>query len=698
MVSSVLGLLLSTAYAQSLDPLPGALEPPPEAIARPLEPLADALYYGTADLQGSGMAPHLVERPFLQKLMERTTDPDPQRSVVVAANGGGLRAANYTTGIMLGLSAIQASNDATLLESVDAWSSVSGGNYPILQYVSRLHNTEDAPSIASPYAVARAAPSPAALSAHLQTLRANFDIEALGRWHPRRMTKVLDKHLGVDRALTLKDLEEDDRLPGWVPNSVLAPSGQLIPLTTHSAWLRKDRAGTSQCRWRGGPSTHFPANLAAMASSAVPGAIPPVPACVASALIDEKRDEATEAWLIDGAWTDRMGLATALDLATVLPEQNERVVLAIDSRPQPQVNRTLPNGMRWDSFAAAFGHNFVRKLKRRVQLIGTGLELMRYRADQLLMGTDFGDAPSEPVSSVQRQVLRQEQYSRCDHFYTTSDAARSCDPERFGREGVHQVARYPEDPTAEVHPLRLGTDLLLQPESWHLAARGFDDERQDQCERTAARLFTVLAIQPTDLSLGGAYLMDEADVAHEDGSRLMYPSSNHARDTPERQAAIVTAGVLSVFLYADSLHEHLAPETTPYLENNFQERFVELLGPSFAEVIPINFRSAPQAADWEGCTQLPFPTSPKGEGDQVNDNCEDRSRETDDLDTSVVDRSHPLCADHPRPKPRKGRKQDHHGRHVNHARPGGDTPRRRSFSLLCPPRTLHAPRHRPPRP
>lgn len=651
-----LGLLLcSTATAQPLLPEPPPTEGPPAAIALPAEPDATPpLYYGTADLQGSGMAPLLIEREYLRKLMERSTDPQPHRSIVVAANGGGLRAANYTTGIMLGLSALMADADTTLLDTVDGWSSVSGGNYPILQHMARLYAAPTDSRAPGPYVQPDGGLDLDELDAHLDSLRANMDMEALGRWHPRRMTKVLDKHLGVPRELTLKDFEEDERLPGWVPNSVLAPSGQLIPLTTHSAWLRRERTGTTQCRRRGGPATHLPANLAAMASSAVPGAIPPVPACVASAKQGHRREEATEAWLIDGAWTDRMGMATALDLATALPDQTARVVLAIDSRPQPQVNRALPPGMRWDAFAVAPGHNLVRKLKRRVQLIGTGLELMRYRADQHLMRTYFGEGPSQPVPPSQREVLRYEQYSRCDHFYVSADAARSCDPERFGREGVHPVARYPGEDEHEVHLIRLGSDLLLQPEAWHLAARGFSDARQRQCERTAARLFTVLALQPTDLSLGGAYLMDEDDVSGDDGTHLMYPYSNRARDTPERQAALVAAGVLSVLLQADTLHDHLADDRTAYDESALQARFVAGLDPAMRRSIGVNFRSAPQAADWYGCTGLAFPTEPVHENDGVNDNCEDRSIETLDRDTSTVDRSLPPCADHPEPRKSRG--------------------------------------------
>mgnify|MGYP000577602156 CR=1 FL=1 len=648
----VLGLLLALpVLAQALDPQPDPSSAPPAALARDHGPVTP-LYYGTADLQTSGMAPHLIERPYLRKLMTRTTDPQPERSVVVAANGGGLRAANYTSGIMLGLSALTAAPDTTLLDTVDGWSSVSGGNFPILQHIARLHEAPGDTVPAGPYATSAGTLDVQQLDRHLESLRANMDIEALGRWHPRRMTKVLDKHLGVDRALTLKDFEEDPRLPGWVPNSVLAPSGQLIPLTTHSAWLRRERTGTEQCRRRGGPATHLPANLAAMASSAVPGAIPPVPACVASAKHGKRREDPTEAWLIDGAWTDRMGMASALDLVTALPHQTTRVVVAIDSRPQPQVNRALPPGMRWDAFAAAPGHNLVRKLKRRVQLIGTGLELMRYRADQLIMGTYFGEPTPDPIPESQRAVLQYEGYSRCEHFYVAADAARSCDPERFGSEGVHLVSRYPGDTPAEVHLLRLGSDLLLQPPEWHLAARGFSDDRQAQCARTAARLFTVLAIQPTDLSLGGAYLMEEEEVVHGDGTRLMYPYSNKARDTPERQAALVAAGLLSVFLHADTLHEHLASPSTPYIEEDVQARFVRTLDPAMQATVGVNFRSAPQAADWYGCTGLSFPAQPVHERDGVNDNCEDRSQETPERDTSRVDRTLPPCAQHP--VPRKG--------------------------------------------
>jgi len=621
----------------------------PQAVA-PLQQAPTPLYYGTADLQGSGMAPTLVERRYLDKLMRRTTDPQPNRSVVVAANGGGLRAANYTTAIMLGLSALQAEEGASMLDTVDGWSSVSGGNFPILQYMAWLHSLEPGGDRSGPYVDAAGHLDVEALDAHLRTMRANMDMDALKRWRPQGMARMLDRHLGVDHELSLKHLEEDDDIPGWIPNSVMAPSGQLLPITTHTVWLRRDRSGTGQCRRRAGPATHLPANLAAMASSAVPGAVPPVAACVGSAKVGDHRGQATEAWLLDGAWSDRMGLATAFDLVTTLPEQHQRVVIAVDSRPQPQVNRSLPAGMRWDSFAAALGHGIVHKLKRRVQLIGTGLELMRYRADHLLMGHYFGHGPEGPVDDIQRDALQDERYSRCLHFQTGHGESGACEPERFGLERVNQAARWAGEPLQEVHTLRLGTDLLLQPELWNLDERGFTVRRQNSCQRIAARLFTVLALQPTDLSLGGAFLVDEEDITTRDGSKLMYPYGMEPWETPERQAAILSAGLLTVFLHADTLHKHLAAKDEPYSERKVSERFVRAIDPAMSEVIGVNFRDSTNARDWWQCTGLGFPTDAEHERDKVNDNCEDRSVESAERDTSHVDRSLPQCAAHKDPK------------------------------------------------
>ena len=603
------------------------------------------------------MAPTLVERRHLEKLMRRTSDPQPDRSVVVAANGGGLRAANYTSAIMLGLSALASSDQHTMLDTVDGWSAVSGGNFPILQYLSHLHKLEPGGDRSGPYVNATGQLDVTALDAHLQTLRSNMDIAALIRWRPRGVTRMLGQHLQIDSQLTLKHLEENDDIPGWIPNSVMAPSGQLLPITTHSVWLRQERNGVEQCRRRAGPATHFPATLAAMASSAVPGAVPPVAACVGSAKEGDHRGAATEAWLLDGAWSDRMGLATAFDLVTTLQPQHKRIVIALDSRPQPQVNRSLPAGMRWDSFGAALGHGFIQKLKRRVQLIGTGLELMRYQADTLLMGHYFGRGPDGPVSDIQRKALLDERYSRCLHFNTGYGESGGCEPDRYGLERVNAASRWAGEPLQDVHTLRLGTDLLLQPHLWNLEDRGFNQARQDSCETIAARLFTVLALQPTDLSLGGAFLVEE-ELITRDGSKLMYPYGMESWETPERQAVLMAAGLLTVFLHADTLHEHLASDGLPYSETAMSERYVEALAPAMRHSIAVNFRDSTNARDWWQCTGLGFSIEAEREHDRVNDNCEDRSAESADHDTSVVDRTLPPCVHHEDPTraPRKAKR------------------------------------------
>ncbi len=85
------------------------------------------------------------------------------------------------------------------------------------------------------------------------------------------------------------------------------------------------------------------------------------------------------------------------------------------------------------------------------------------------------------------------------------------------------------------------------------------------------------------------------------------------------------------------------------------ERFVTALDPAMSHAIAVNFRDSTNARDWWQCTGLGFPIDEKHERDKVNDNCEDRSAESGDVDTSFVDRSLPQCLDHKDPK-RRSRK------------------------------------------
>ena len=72
----------------------------------------------------------------------RGNGQDPNLALVVAASGGGHRAANFTAGVMLGLeeTANHDSSRCNILSQVDYFSTVSGGGFAIAVYVSSLHD------------------------------------------------------------------------------------------------------------------------------------------------------------------------------------------------------------------------------------------------------------------------------------------------------------------------------------------------------------------------------------------------------------------------------------------------------------------------------------------------------------------------------------------------------------------------------
>ena len=568
-------------------------------VAQADEETLRELAYG--DLHISGSPPLFATDETLMKLLGRDPDPRPEVHLVLAANGGGYRASSTTAGVMLALGAIAGASGRSLLEEVDAFSTVSGGGFPVLRYLQ--DSREDAgcgPMRSGWVSVPKAGCEPQDTGGVLGELRTNLDLPALLRTKPKRVVAALAK-AGFDRDLTLSQLTDDPRLPGWIPNSSLAPDGSLLPITADRVALR------GQARSR--EDLSLPASLALMASSAVPGAIQPVPA--------ELRG-GEPLWLMDGAWADRLGLISALDLVTS-GEADRRVVIVVDSRPQPQFDRDLLASISGNRLGTGLGP--IAAITRRTQLIGAGIELSRYRTDEWLMNLVFGPGQAE-LGPTARQALLDEGYERCprDSDKRVPFDDPFCSPDRFGALTRARARRANHD--AGVDLLRLGTDTLLQPDGWGEAYR------TEACERVAARHFTVLALQPTDLSLTGYYRIEQEsayaalDRAGLSSDRRFYPYSEDDETAATRQAALLAAGALNVLLHLDALSQVLGFAPSGEAMVDAKERLSAL----FADTLQVNFRSHADAMDWYDCTGVEFWVGNEWEGDDhINDNCECRA-------------------------------------------------------------------------
>lgn len=93
--------------------------------------------------------PHRAGKPFQEcsvdlsfyKPVQQRPDQDPNIVLVVAASGGGYRAANFTAGALLGLEEIKnPQSSSNVLTEVDYFSSVSGGGFAVGAYITTLRD------------------------------------------------------------------------------------------------------------------------------------------------------------------------------------------------------------------------------------------------------------------------------------------------------------------------------------------------------------------------------------------------------------------------------------------------------------------------------------------------------------------------------------------------------------------------------
>lgn len=536
---------MDAAVPVSLIPLLFALteEPPAPAPPAPAPPAVEHTVslrfleaaYPAAGVELAASPPAPAGEPWRNPIATWGSSLQLQRDIgrvplVVAANGGGYRAAFYTEGVLIGLDAmlLTQGQERSLFDEVDAWSTVSGASMLLLNLLSQkvdpLHLRED----------------------QLAAQREDMDTKALLAGKPKRQIRVMDDAYGGGARSSLS-VYQNDKGALWVPNASRVIDGLRLPLTC-------DRM---DCKGEGS------AALAVFASGAVPGALWPV--------LNEHdpNSKSGKGWMMDGAWGDRLGLLTALELAMGLGKAAgvaATTVLSVDSRPWPQLLN-----QQWTE---ADIEGPIKKLKSRAQLIGFSMELSRTQADRRIAELAFGPMRTTPLAAQQRAALAEE--------------GKGILPDRYAARSVVTEEGYPN-----ARVIRLGADTLLQPELWDA------DLREDvACQRIAARLYTAVAVQPTDLSLSAPRYVSEADVNAGVARKLYAYEAESKGDAGyvvrDRQAALILAGMLTVFLQKDALAASTGlPAAVPWrLEPPFQKLFT---------VLDLNFRSWQASNEWNQC-------------------------------------------------------------------------------------------------
>ncbi|MFW6413922.1 MAG: patatin-like phospholipase family protein [Verrucomicrobiota bacterium] len=284
-------------------------------------------------------------------------------AVAVAISGGGHRAANFATGVLLALEnlAIDDSNEINLLQEIDYFSTVSGGGFPVGIYLASRHDAQDD----EPYSFRDALTNDQ--ERYLQNLRRDYQITLLqaglvpeligfknaGDLLEKRFDEYL---LGAEyredtRSLTLGDVflpktsREPVEHPYWFANATVYENGARFVFTPG---IIREYA-IKECTHRlenievERDGHNMPLSVGMKTSASFPVLIP------ATTLKCRKSADPLNQYLhlIDGGLVDNQGIYTALEVLRQ-DSASQKVLIVIDafkgvSRPRSRW-RASPSG------------------------------------------------------------------------------------------------------------------------------------------------------------------------------------------------------------------------------------------------------------------------------------------------------------------------------------------------------------------
>jgi len=341
--------------------------------------------------------PHTPGMPFQEcsvdlsfyKPVQQRPGQDPNIVLVVAASGGGYRAANFSAGVLLGLEEIKNSqNSSNVLTEVDYFSSVSGGGFAVGAYISTLRDYTRFNGSAEGFSFAEAMSQSAekcpckqkppaeelsdpCVRKHLQGLYRDFisdflrtllpwnylgfnkrnlrfeqaiDDDALGyRWRKKKLDSLQDPNAEQNAGIELGDIfvSADDpnrevTLPYWFANAAVYQNAVIFPFSPdHLSFYRltayyhrqKEKRCEGDCEDFNNFAFNVPVSVGVTSSANFPLAMPPL-------RFTGKMDPNNRYfYLLDGGVADNLGVVTSLRLLGNKRNENapRKVLLVIDS-------------------------------------------------------------------------------------------------------------------------------------------------------------------------------------------------------------------------------------------------------------------------------------------------------------------------------------------------------------------------------
>jgi hypothetical protein len=258
---------------------------------------------------------------------------DPQLALAVAISGGGHRAGNFATGVLMGLEAI-ATPHGNLLREVDYFSTVSGGGFAVGVYLAGLLDQRRAAASdrSGPYAFqgllkndehARRAlergytrfAAAYCENANYEILRGTLLEQRFDDWLLGREKR--SRHVGNADSLRLGDLFKPagsgaaarDLAPYWVANATVMEHGGQFPFAPDVLADMKITAYSHRCTEHALRDPYdLPLSVGMKASASFPVGMPQ------TVMASARDPDNPYLRLVDGGVSDNLGVVTAVDL------------------------------------------------------------------------------------------------------------------------------------------------------------------------------------------------------------------------------------------------------------------------------------------------------------------------------------------------------------------------------------------------
>ena len=367
----------------------------------------------------------------------------PDLVVVIAASGGGYRAANLTAGVLMGLEDYESPQlNGRLLDEVDYFSTVSGGGFGVGAYLAMLRDyLAQYPDVTDLYGLSFESTLEQGISrtheVHMQglpQLTASYTSQMIANLFKARfiadiyggelLEQQLEKDIFGDKneVFRLNDIfipinepASKVKLPYWVANATIFQNGAIFPFTPDIlARYKIIKYRYAQKEWQF-PGSYadpqyggeLPVVVGMRTSANFPIAVPP------TTLVSAGCEQPCYLHLLDGGLADNLGVNTALNLLE-RDKAHHKLLIVIDAyrdSPEPySASGEQPGNADFLMRLGEIGIDSARnRLKSQLRQVARSLLCSRDADDVLTLYLDIDKYPEARAISTSLDITASEQ-------------------------------------------------------------------------------------------------------------------------------------------------------------------------------------------------------------------------------------------------------------------------------------------------